>query len=706
MDENKKLNNLDNNQENVQNSENQQLEDTKPVKNEVLDTPVSETKTSEQEVETKDENSVVEEPKKEEKKKTAADLILERLKGVKAEGVSSKKIEDLKKIEQEVKTIAQPDTREEEVDEEKKVEEKVEQEKMPNYNEFSRIQLVEHFRELLTEPYEKIVDKAEVIKNTFYKKRNSEINERKQKFIDEGGEATDFNADFDDIDNDFKAEYEKFRALKQARKEQIELQHQQNLEKKYGIIDHIEKLINTDETLNNTFNEFHKLREEWNNAGTVPQTEAKTLLEKYNYTLQKFYDWVKINKELRDLDLKRNLDKKIKLCEEAETLIIEPKIVRAYNKLQHLHSQWKEIGPVPKEQKEEIWNRFKETSSLINKKHYEYFQEIKEQQNDNLKAKELLCEETEKIAEGEYTKSKEWQIKSDEINELMKLWKLIGFAPKKFNNSIFERFIAARNKFYDKKHEYYQSYTEILEKNLQQKEELIVEADRAKDNTDWKQTTNLFIDIQKRWKLIGPVPNVKKDEIWKKFNEVCNHFFEAKRLYFVNRKEQEENNLKLKKELIEKIKSIEFAGTPEENLKTLQELQKQWAEIGYVPFKQKDAIYGEYKEALDENFKKLNIDFDKRREFENKNRIENILSSDKPENKIRFEIDKVKNDIATLKSEIITIENNLTFFVKSKNSSGLLDNLNKKLKNLKNKKEDQEKLLVSLSKAYREATKK
>lgn len=680
MDENKNLENLENNQ-----LENQD-------KNEVEQTQQS--TTEEQTVST-------------EKKKTAADLVLEKLQKIKDSSNDVKKVEKLKEIEKEVKIIAQSDTKDESEtdDDTEEVVEKKQLVEMPNYNDFSREQLVELFVELLSEPFEKISDRAEVIKNTFYKKRNLGINERKQKYVDEGGNAADFKADFDDIDNKFKAEYEKYRVLKQQRKEQLEAEFQRNLNLKNEIIDKIEGLINKDETLNKTFEEFHSLREEWNNLGSVPQTEAKSLLEKYNFTLQKFYDWVKINKELRDFDLKRNLEHKIKLCEEAESLLIEPKIVRAYKKLQNLHERWKEIGPVPNEHREEIWNRFKEISSLVNKKHYEYFQEIKQQQLDNLKAKELLCEEAEKIAEADYKKSKEWQIKTDEINELMKLWKLIGFAPKKNNNEIFERFITARKQFFDRKQEYYQSYTDILEKNLQLKEELIVDAENAKDNTNWKQTTDLFVKLQKRWKEIGSVPNAKREEIWKRFNAVCNYFFEKKREHFKNRKDEEETNLKLKQEIIEKIKNVELDKTPEENLKSLQELQKQWSEIGYVPFKQKDSIYKEYKDVLEEKFKKLNISFEHRRDLENKNRIDNLLASDKADYKLRVEIDNIKNDIATLNSEIITLENNLSFFVKSKNSEAILDNFNKKIGKLKEKKREQENMLVALSKAYKEAQK-
>ncbi len=692
MDENKNLENINEAQEIKQETVNE-----KSAENEI--------------VTTENEKKEVADETTPEKKKTAADIILERLQKHREEQNSDdkEKVEELRKLEEEVKTKAEPDAEEEKDDdiESSENEEKAEKtEKIPNYNEFSREQLSEELEKLLEKPVNEIREQAELIKNTFYKKRNAEIIEKRNEFIENGGKKEDFKIDPDETDEKFKELFDKYKQLKREYNEKVEAEKQRNLEIKYEIIAKIEQLIEKGETLNKTFEEFQKLREEWNNTGIVPQTEVKNLLEKYNFTLQKFYDWVNINKELKELDLKKNLEQKLKLCEEAEALIIEPKIVRAYKQLQKLHEKWKEIGPVPKEHKDEIWERFKEASAIINRKHYNYFQEIREQQKYNLKAKELLCEEAEKIAEGNYEKASEWQTKTDEINELMKLWKLIGFAPKKYNDQIFERFISARKKFFDKKHEFFEEYIGNLEKNLQEKEQLVIEAENAKNSTDWRKTTKLFIELQKRWKEIGPVPRAKKDEIWEKFNEACNYFFEQKREFFKNRTEIEEQNLKAKRDLIERIRNFEPLESPEDNLKQLQAFQKEWSEIGHVPFKEKDKIYHEYKAAIDAKMKSLEISPDKQLQFEQKNLVSTLLSSNNPKDKIRRELEKVKNKIAKIHDEIITLENNLTFFVKSKNAEDILNNFKTKIDKLKNRKEKLEVEKIELIKAIKSLNKK
>lgn len=641
---------------------------------------------------------------KNQKKKTAADIVIEKLKAREEnESPAADKINELKRLQEEVAQEAQPDTIE---DDEEDDEEKVRNNELPNYNEYSREELTKKLSELLENDVHTIIEEVELIKNTFYKKRNAEIIEKRNVFVEEGGKKEDFVVEPDPIDDEFKKYYNIFRDKKREYSEKINAEKQRNLEQKIEIIKKIEALIEKGETLHKTFDEFHNLREEWNKIGSVPQNESKALLEKYNFTLQKFYDWVKINKELRDFDLKRNLDLKTKLCEEAEALIIEQKITKAYKKLQKLHEKWKEIGPVPKEYKEQIWERFKEASSIINKKHYDYFQQIQQQQKDNLKAKELLCEEAEKIAEGDYEKSSQWQQKSDEINMLMKLWRMIGFAPKKYNNSIFERFIAARKKFYEKKQKFYQEFTDILEKNLQEKEKLIIEAENAKDSTDWRRTTQFFVELQKKWTEIGPIPRAKKEEMWNRFNAACNHFFENKREYFKNQKIIEEENLKKKQALIEEIKNFEASDDPETNLKTIQDFQKKWSEIGYVPIKQKDKIYKEYKNAISEKLKSLNLDEEKQKSFDLRNKIDNILKSDNAHGKLRYEIERIRNKIDNVHNEIITLENNISFFVKSKNSEDIIKNFRKKIERLKERKVSYEKTLIEYIKAMKTLNKK
>ncbi|MEA3451293.1 MAG: DUF349 domain-containing protein, partial [Bacteroidota bacterium] len=555
-------------------------------------------------------------------------------------------------------------------------------------------------------PFNEIIIETEIIKNTFYKKRNAEIIDKRNEFVKEGGKEKDFIAEPDEIDKNFKDNYEKLKELKHHRAEKVLNEQKNNLELKYSIITKVNELIEKGETLNKTFDEFNKLRKEWENVGLVPQTELKSLQEKYNFILQKFYDWVKINKELKELDLKRNLDFKIKLCEEAEALIIEPRATKAYNNLQNLHKKWKEIGPVANEIKEEIWTRFKEASSIINRKHYNYYQQIKQQQADNLKAKELLCEESEKIANLDFENSTKWQEKSEEMNELKKLWKQIGFTPKKYNNAIFERFLTSRRVFFDKKNVFYKNFTNDLEKNYSEKEILLEKAEKTKNQTNWKETTNYFIDLQERWKNIGPVPRAKKDDIWKKFHTACNTFFENKKSFFKNKKTNEENNLKLKQQLIEDIKNIKTLKTPEENLKIIQDYQKKWIEIGFVPIKQKDRLSKEYQNAVNEKLKELNISPDKHANFNQKSKLENLLKSENSDGKIRYEMEKIKNRIDKIHKEITTLENNISFFVKSKNAQKYLDNFNKKIEKLKKQKEAQEKALLSFIKAQKKQNQK
>lgn len=639
--------------------------------------------------------------------KSAADIIIKKL-GERKENVDGNKtLEELKNLERQVKQEAIADqTSDEDIEEEEQEVFKDDQtneelSQTPNYNDFNREQLVEEFSKLLEESIDKIVKKATLIKDVYYTKRNSEIREARLKFSEEGGEEDKFVFE-DSLEENFKDLFEKFKQLKKERNERIEAELKRNAERKHEIIREIESLIEKGETLHKTFDEFYKLRDEWNAIGAVSQNDAKEISEKYDFILHRFYDWVKINKELRDFDLKRNYELKVKLCEEAETLLIEPKIVKSYNRLQKIKEHWRETGPVPTEQKEDIYNRFKEVERIINKNHYEYFQKLRQQQKDNLKAKELLCEEAQKIADGEFKTSKDWNTKQQELDELLKLWKMIGFAPKKYNNSIFEQFINARKKFFDGKREFYKEYFHDLEQNLQLKQDLIIQAENIKDSSDFNFATKQFIDLQKRWKKLGPVPNAIKDEIWQKFNEVCNYFFERKRKFYENKESQESENLKLKRSLLEQIENFQFNDIPEDNLKNIQNFQKQWSEIGFVPIKEKDELYNQYRKIIDEKYSKLNINRDNKQQYDVDDKLQQIIGGDRPDYKLRSEIERVKNKIANFNSDIVKMENNLSFFVKSKSAEGVLKNFKNKIDHLIRLKKENEEYLQKLTKAYRE----
>ncbi len=400
---------------------------------------------------------------------------------------------------------------------------------------------------------------------------------------------------------------------------------------------------------------------------------------------------------MRDLDFKKNLERKLELCEKAENLLLEPRIVKAYKELQKLHQQWKEIGPVPKDKRDEIWERFKKASTIINKRHYEYFQNLKKEQEGNLKAKTLLCEEAEKIANGDYKSAKEWQDKTNEIIELQKIWRLIGFAPKKYNNAIYQRFRKACDKFFEKKREFFNKYSELMEKNLQIKMDLIAQAESLKESTEWKKTTEICIELQKKWKEIGPVPKDKKDEVWERFINACNYFFERKREYFKKLREQEEENLKKKQAIIEKIKAIDTKDS-EKALKELQELEKEWTKIGFVPLKEKARIQREYNNVVREKMIALNI---KNVDNEDEQFIQRLLKSPNPKAALRREIEHTRNKISKLERDMIQLENNLAFFEKSKNAESILQNFREKIKHQKSKLQVLHNRLKNMIKAYK-----
>lgn len=654
-----------------------------------------------------EENKNLQESSQNQEQKTAADIIINKLEQRK-QSEEQNTLDSLKDIQNQIKqeAVAEHDIEDVDKAEEESTETGEESYELPNYNEYSREQLVEMMEKLLKEPIEQNIKKGQLIKDVYYTKRNNEIKDAKQKFFEEGGEEGKFEF-IDALEDKFKALYEKYKELKNERNRQKEAEQKRNTERKLEIISEIDNLIDKGEALKTTFDEFHKLKEQWNSLGQVDPKQSKEINEKYEHSLQKFYSWVKINKELRDFDLKKNYEQKLRLCEEAEALLIETKIIRAYKKLQSIKERWYTIGPVPNEHKEDIISRFKEVEKILNKKHYEFFQKLREQQKDNLKAKEMLCEEAEKISNCQCQNSKEWAKKNEELDELLKLWKMIGFAPKKYNNLIFERFISARKLFFERKREFFKEYFEDLETNYQKKLEIVNKAEANKENTDYKEATRIFLDLQKKWKEIGPVPNAKKDEIWKRFNEACNYFFENKRNYFASKEEQEKQNLIKKQEVLNELKNFVFVESSTENLKKLQELQHKWSQIGYVPAIDKDELYQQYRQTIDSIYQKLNVSRGQsdNEDIENmEEKVQRLLqSSDKPSNRLRMEIEKVKNKIAMINADILKLENNMSFFVKSKSSEGVLKNFKSKIDRYNQIKEENEKYLHLLLKAYKDA---
>jgi len=634
-------------------------------------------------------------------KESAADIILRKLKKGKEETKN-------KDIEEEIKNnIENSEAKNSEIKEElentKKIEKEIELEskeisgQVEDENEDERIEdtidfstfnmeeLNSHLNNIIVN--NKVTNNkknvAEIIKTNFYKLHHAEIAKQKEEFLKNDGKEVDFKPLENKFENEFKQLFSLYKEKRAEINANIEKEKQTNLEAKYEIIKNIEDLINKQESLNETFNEFKDLQKKWQEIGLVPQAEVKKLWSSYNYQVEKFYDFVKINKDLRDLDFKKNLERKIKLCEQAEELLLEPKVVTAFKILQKLHSMWRDLGPVPSEKREELWDRFKAATTQININHQNYFENLKKEHENNFKAKTLLCEKIEEINLIEIDNHKEWVDNSKEIIELQRLWKLIGFAPKKDNNKIYSRFRKACDVFFNNKRNFYAKSREEEVENLQKKEELCLQAESMKESTDWKKTTDAFINLQKKWKTIGPVPRKDKDDIWKRFRNACDVFFDKKSEHFSSLDESQTENLKQKKELIQKIKEIELTDDKKANFQILNDIQKQWTEIGYVPFKNKDEIHKEYREELNKIFENLKLNELEKKELQFVNKIESIKNSANSSFKARNEREKIVFKIDKIKSDIILWENNIGFFAKSKNAESMINDFNKKIENAK-----------------------
>ncbi|MBR8534504.1 DUF349 domain-containing protein [Carboxylicivirga sediminis] len=540
-------------------------------------------------------------------------------------------------------------------------------------------ELVKRLKSVLKDfPVEKIKEEVEAIKSAFYKKHAAEVEDLKRKFIESGEQEENFEAPADTFEVELKAYLKEFKERKAEFNKRLEEEKATNLQAKLDVIEGIKELINGQESLNETFQHFRELQEKWRNIGTIPQNRVHDLWETYNHTIENFYSYIKINKELRDLDLKKNREAKIELCEKAEKLLLEPTIVKAFKTLQKYHEQWREIGPVPREEKEEIWARFKEATSKINKRHQEYFEGLKDQLQKNLDAKTELCEKAEALSALELHSPKDWEAKSKELIELQTIWKTIGFAPKKDNNRIYERFRTACDSFFNNKRQFFKSYKSEQTENLQLKTELCIQAENMKDSTDWKRTTDEFVRIQKKWKEIGPVPRKQSDAIWKRFRTACDAFFDHKKKFFSKKDESQEENLKLKEALIEEVKVFEPSDNAEDNFQKLQDYQHRWNEIGHVPIKDKDRVNQEFRNHINKYFDNLNLNEFEKNVEKFRNKIENY-KTEHADDRLTQERNKIINKLKQLENDITVWENNIGFFAKSKKSDALVRDFQHKI---------------------------
>jgi hypothetical protein len=407
------------------------------------------------------------------------------------------------------------------------------------------------------------------------------------------------------------------------------------------------------------------------------------LWENYHHNVEIFYDYIKINKELKDLDLKKNLEQKVLLCEKAEQLMLEPNPVNAFRFLQDFHNQWREIGPVPQESKNEIWERFREATSQINKRHHEYFEKQKDDQRKNLESKITLCEEVEAINLLEIKNFRDFDDKADKVVALQKMWRTIGFAPKKQNNKVYQRFREACDNFFEKKRGFYADNKEIQQTNLQKKIELCLQAEALQDSTDWKATSDALIKLQKEWKEIGPVPRKQSEKSWKRFRKACDQFFNKKTEFFADLDTSYEDNLKAKLAIIEELESFEPGTDVQAAFDHLKELQRKWTEIGFVPFNKKEEITNRYRNALNKEFDNLKIADEDKSILKYRTKLDNLKTNPKASRKIHNEREKFFTKIKQLESDIVLWENNIGFFTKSVNADNMIKEVEEKIENAK-----------------------
>ena len=543
-----------------------------------------------------------------------------------------------------------------------------------NYSEKTLAELIRLFEELAqNEERMKMSKEAEAIKSAFYKrlqKEKAEAGYVTSEPVAEGEETeeTEVPAEdtvsenpFAEVERGFKDLYNKYKKERAEYNRQLEKEREDNLAKKEAVIADLKALLEKQEDVNATFPEFREIQNRWRAIGPVPAQSYRNINETYQLYVEQFYDMVKINRELRDLDFKKNLEAKEQFCEYAEKLSENPNVVEAFRELQKLHEQWKEFGPVAKEYRDQIWDRFKAATADINKKYQAFFEGIKEQQAENLVKKTALCEKVEEIAEREVTNSNEWNAFSKEIEDIQKEWKGIGFASKKENQKIYDRFRAACDKFYGRKRDFYTEYKDNINSNLDKKIALCEAAEALKSSTEWKKATDQFINLQKQWKEIGAVPRKKSEQLWKRFRAACDEFF-AERDKNAKPENDFYGNLKAKQRLIEEIKAYELKND-ESDAAAMQDFQKRWQEIGFVPFKEKDNVAQAYKEALNAK-------------FPNNGRGNRRGRGGRP---ALSEKDRLIQKYNQLEQDIVTYENNIGFFSMSKNSAPLVKQMEERI---------------------------
>ena len=524
-------------------------------------------------------------------------------------------------------------------------------------------------------------DEVEYLKASFYKLHIAEREAKLKAYLDAGGDPEQYQYTPDEQEEAFKAEMGIIKEKRAKIFKEQEAEKQENLTKKLAIIDRIKAMITTPDEANKNYKEFKALQEEWREIKNVPADKANELWRNYQLYVEQFYDMLRLNSEAREYDFRKNLELKTALCEAAEKLADEEDVISAFHQLQKLHQEYREIGPVAKEQREDIWVRFKAASSIINKRHQQHFEGVRAKEEDNLARKTALCEKVEAIAAEENKGSGDWEKHTKQIIDVQAEWKTIGFAPQKMNVKIFERFRAACDDFFGRKAAYFKGLKETFKENADKKRALIAKAKDLQNSTEWKSTTDKLIALQKEWKTIGMVPKKVGDQLWEEFLTACNTFFEARNAAGAGARGEERDNLEKKQGIIEQLKAL-ASETSEDVAEKVQKLVEEYNAVGHVPYKEKDKLYKEFHAVLDKLYKDLNISVAQRKLNNFKQNLKNV--AERGENALDNERTRLFRQYENLKSEIQTYENNLGFLnASSKKGNSLIDEMNRKVQKLK-----------------------
>lgn len=542
-------------------------------------------------------------------------------------------------------------------------------------------EVVERLKEIAASDENPDKDEIDLLKTVFYKLHITEREARMKEYIDGGGDPEAYQIMPDEDEETFKQQMAIVREKRARIFQQQEAEKQANLEKKLEIIEKIKAMATSPDEANKSYNEFKELQQQWKDIKNVPADRASELWRNYQLYVEQFYDLLKLNSEAREYDFKKNLETKTKLCEAAEKLADEEDVISAFHQLQELHQQYRETGPVAKELREQIWTRFKAASTVINKRHQQHFEDLRSKEEENLTLKTALCEKVEEISKLENKTASDWEKRSKEIIDIQNQWKTIGFAPQKMNVKIFERFRAACDDFFGRKSEFFKEMKQAYAANIEKKKALVEKAQALADSTDWKVTSDKLINLQKEWKTIGVVPKKIGDQLWHDFLNACNKFFEARNAANAGARNEERENLEKKRSIIEQIKAL-VADAANATREKVQALTDEYNKVGHVPYKEKDALYAAYHEALDAIYKELNISNKRRRLDDFKSNIRNMAKHG--EDAIDNERGRLTRRFEQLKQEIQTYENNLGFLnASSKKGNSLIDEMNRKVQKLR-----------------------